>query len=212
MLKLYGSKFSPPVNKTRIGLNALGLKYQFIPLDMTKGEHRQPSFRALSPIGKVPLIDDDGFTLGESDAILKYLCRKHASPLYPEGLREQAIVDQWCGFVSVHVQMAMARILFNRIVAPMVGAKIDENSLATGKELMLRFNAILDSRLEKSPYLAGDTMTIVDISLVATIDPAEVLEMDLSTWKHLVAWRKAMQQQPFYRARYQSYADVFTED
>ncbi|MEE8263545.1 MAG: glutathione S-transferase N-terminal domain-containing protein, partial [Gammaproteobacteria bacterium] len=106
MLKIYGTDPSSPVNAVRMCANALGLEYEYIQVNMLEGEHKSEKYLALNPVGKVPTIDDDGFTVFESAAIMKYLCRKNDTNYYPQDLFRQAIVDQWLSFVSVHIYMA----------------------------------------------------------------------------------------------------------
>ncbi len=215
MLKIYGANLSPPSNKVRIAANAIGeecgLEYDFIPIQLAKGEHKQESFLAISPFGKVPAMDDDGFYLAESDPIIKYLCRKHNSGLYPDDIRKQAIVDQWCSFISIHIQMAMGRILFNAVMAPMFKMPVDKQSMAFGRKMMDTYLPMLDTRLVHNRYLVGDSPSIADIGLISVLDPAEVADVDLSPYSHLLQWRKTIQAQPFYKARYDRYEDTLKE-
>ena len=113
MLKIYGFDFSSPANKVRMCANALGLEYEYIQVNMQEGEHKSDKYLAVNPAGKVPAIDDDGFTLFESNAIMKYFCDKSSSSYYPKDPLERAVVDQWCDFVSIHVYMALGRVVFN---------------------------------------------------------------------------------------------------
>ncbi len=199
MLKIYGFDVSTPSNAVRMCANALGLSFEYVQVNLPEGEHRSDSFLAVNPIGKVPAIDDDGFRFSESVAIMKYLCRKHVSPLYPEDMTEQARVDQWCSFVSVHIHMAMGRVFFNQIVAPRLGLEVDERSMRDGREFLDRFLPIVEGQLDKSAYLAGDTLSIADLCCVNVLDPAEMIELDLAPYPKLSAWRKTLRGQDFYR-------------
>jgi len=77
MLKIYGADLSAPANKVRFVANYLGLEYDYVQIKIREGEHRAEQFLKLNPVGKIPVIDDDGFTLYESNAICKYLCDKY---------------------------------------------------------------------------------------------------------------------------------------
>ena len=81
MLKIYGADLSSPANKVRFAANALGLEYEYIQVKLRDGEHKKSEFLKINPVGKIPVIDDDGFVLFESGAIAKYLCVKHNSAL-----------------------------------------------------------------------------------------------------------------------------------
>lgn len=199
MLKIYGFDFSSPANKVRMCANALGLEYEYIQVNMQEGEHKSDKYLAVNPAGKVPAIDDDGFTLFESNAIMKYFCDKSSSSFYPKDPLERAVVDQWCDFVSIHVYMALGRVVFNKIVAPQMGFDVDERSLRDGQVFLGQFLPVIEGQLGKTELLAGDELTIADFCLLATVDPAEMIELDLTPYPKLNAWRENLRAQEFYQ-------------
>ena len=199
MLKIYGFDFSSPANKVRMCANALGLEYEYIQVNMREGEHKSDKYLAVNPAGKVPAIDDDGFTLFESNAIMKYFCDKSSSSYYPKDPLKRAIVDQWCDFVSIHIHMAFVRVTFNKIVAPQMGFDVDERSLRDGQVFLGQFLPVIEGQLGKTELLAGDELTIADFCLLATVDPAEMIELDLTPYPKLNAWRENLRAQEFYQ-------------
>ena len=207
MLKIYGSDLSGPANKVRFTANALGLKYEYQFVNLRAGEHQKPEFLKLHPAGKVPVIDDDGFVLFESNAIIKYLAEKNNSPLYPKEFKQHAVVDQWMDFTSHHVGAALSKVLYNRIFAPMRGVPVDENSLKEGLAFLERFLPVVDNQLAKNKYLAGTKMTIADINLLATLDPSEVANIDLAKYKNIVKWRSDLKKQDFYTKCHKEYGE-----
>ena len=114
MLKIYGLDVSTWTNRVRFTANYLGLKYEYIPVNLAAGEGQAKDYLAIHPAGKIPALDDDGFRLFESGAIAKYLAAKNNSNLYPTDIKKRAIVDQWSDFVALHVAKAMERVVFNR--------------------------------------------------------------------------------------------------
>ena len=76
MLKIYGADLSPPSNKVRFVANELGLDYEYNSVNLVSGENQSEGHLKLHPGGKVPVIDDDGFVLFESNAIIRYLAAK----------------------------------------------------------------------------------------------------------------------------------------
>jgi len=210
MLKIYGTPISSPTNKVAMCANALGLDYEYITINLLEGEHRSKEFLALHPAGKVPVMDDDGFVLFESDPMMKYLCMKHHSDLYPQEIKQQVIVDQWCAFVSIHIGMAMTRVFYNRIVAPTVNSEVDENSLKTGLRFLKRFLKVCDKQLTTNKYLAGDKFSIADICLLAVVDPCEMVEFDLAPYQKLIAWRENLCAQAFYQKVHKYYGEAMT--
>ena len=155
MLKIYGANLSTPANKVRFVANELGLDYEYIQVKIREGEHRKKEFLSLNPAGKIPVIDDDGIVLFESNAIAKYLVKKHRSSLYPSDLEQQAIVDQWIDFATFHVNAAMNRIVFNRIFANFAKVPVDERSLEDGLKFLGRFLPVVNDQLKKTSYIAG---------------------------------------------------------
>jgi glutathione S-transferase len=188
--------------------NVLGIEYEYIPVNLREGEHRAKEYLAMHPAGKVPVIDDDGFVLFESDAIMKYLAGSRSSPIYPNDIKKRAVADQWIDFVSIHVGGAMGRVVFNRVFAPFAKVPVDERSLDDGIKFLGRFLPVVDQQLSRSKYLAGNQFTLADIALLAAVDPAEVAGIDLSPYGHIVKWRNELRQKDFYTKCHASYDDV----
>lgn len=208
MIKLYGNKFSPPSNKVEMCINLLGLEYEFIFVDLLKGEQRKSEFLSITPFGKAPVLVDGNFNLSESNAIIKYLCKKTKSDLYPSDLEKQAEVDMWCDFISQHLSLgAYLKVMFNKMVAPRIGIEPDQKSIKEGYEFINKYLALIEEKLNKTKFLAGDKMTIADICLLATIDPSEVIEVNLKTYPKLNALRDGLKSQSFYQKVHQFYGE-----
>ena len=211
MLKIYGANLSAPANKVRMAANVLGLEYEYIQINIREGENRTKEYLAMHPAGKVPVIDDDGFILFESDAIIKYLAVSEASLFYPEDIKQRALIDQWLDFVSIHVSAAMGRVVFNRVFASFAKVPADERSLKDGIKFLGRFLPVIDQQLSQTKYLAQDQFSLADIALVATIDPAEVADIDMSSYKNIVKWRSELKGKDFYTKCHRSYDDVLKD-
>jgi len=207
MIKLYGIPLSNNVNKVRYILNYLGLEYENIPTNPIEGENQTEEYKALCPSGKIPAIDIDGFKLFESNAINKYLVKTHNADLYPTDPKEQAVVDAWMDFTSIHIMQAMGRVVFNRAFAPMMGKEKDENSLQAGLEFLGRFLPAVDKQLGSNEYLAGSKLTLADINLLAALDMAEMAEVSLEPYANITKWRQGMQAQDFYQKCYKNYTE-----
>ena len=211
MLKVYGTPRSPPVHCVRFTANYLELDYEFVLVNMMEGEHRSEWYMKLHPAGKVPSIDDDGFAMFESVAICRYLARKARSPIYPADISAAAIVDAWADFAENHVYVAICKVLFNHFFASMMGAEVDERSLREGREWLARFLPIVDARIGEHGNVAGAAFSLADIILLATVDPAEVIDLDLAPYPNLAAWRENLRSQPFYTACHGSYAEAIEQ-
>ena len=186
---------------------AIGLEYASVSIDLSRGEQRSDDYLAINPFGKVPAIDDDGFYLFESNAIMKYLCCKSNSSLYPHTCDGQAIVDQWCDFAGSLLGPAYGRVVFNRLLAPRTGARVDESSLADGLRFIGRYLPVVDARLAAHAYFAGPSLTIADLAVLATLEPSEACGIELSGYSALYSWRERLRAEPFYRAVYGNSAE-----
>lgn len=205
MLTIYGSDLSAPANKVRFAANAIGIPYEYKRVDLRAGEHLKPEFLAINPVGKVPAIDDGGFKMFESNAIIRYLADKNNSRLYPRDLRERAAVDMWLDFGSMHVGTALSKVIYNRLFAPLRDIPVDENSLQEGLKFLERFLPVVEGQLAKNKYIAGAGITLADINLLALFDPCAIAGIDLSSYKNIVRWREALRKEKFYTDCHQEY-------
>lgn len=208
MLKLYGSNLSSPSNKVRFVANHLGLKYEYVLVNLRTGEQLKAEFIKINPVGKIPAIDDDGFYLFESNAIIRYLADKNNSPLYPKPLKERAVVDEWMDFGSMHVGMAVSKVTYNRLFAPMRGQPVDENSIKEGLGFLDRFLPVVDGQLAKGKYLTGNALTLADFNMLAVLDPAEASHIDITKYTNIVRWRNALRKESFYTKCHSTYEEA----
>src|SRR5205807_2941451 len=100
-MKLYHFP-SPNPQKVTFALKELGLDCELVPVDLAKGEQREPAFRAVNPFGRVPVLVDGDLTLTESQAILAYLGEK-TGRLWPASAGERAVALKWLFFLSQHI-------------------------------------------------------------------------------------------------------------
>ena len=103
MIKLYGLGLSFNVSKVRYCLNLLGLEHEWIQTNPMQGENQTEEFLSISPTGKIPAIEVDGLKIFESNAINKYLASTNKSDIYPEDLKQRALVDAWMDYGAIHI-------------------------------------------------------------------------------------------------------------
>jgi len=145
MIKLYGGKRSR-ASIVQWYLEELNIPYEFVILDMENGEHKKPDFLAINPMGKVPAIDDNGFYLWESGAILSYLSDQYDSE--KRSIQEQAKINQWILFA-------------NATLGP--GIFIESNRETEKQKLFPPLN----EHLNQYNYLVNDTFTVADVAVGA---------------------------------------------
>ncbi len=178
MLKLYGGARSR-ASIIQWYLEELGVPYEFILLDMQAGEHRQPEFLAINPMGKVPAIVDGEFKLWESGAILFYLAQKYGN--MPSSLEEQADVNQWILFA-------------NATLGP--GVFVEASRERETPKLMNPLNQLL----EQQPFLLGDELSVVDVAVGSVLAYIPMmLKLDLSEYPAVVDYIKRISERPAFQ-------------
>ncbi|MFN7131935.1 MAG: glutathione S-transferase family protein, partial [Myxococcales bacterium] len=119
-MKLYSSRVAPNPHKIRLAIAELGIPCEVVEIDLKDRPNRRPPFTTtLNPNGHLPVIDDDGFVLWESDAILAYLGRKHADRgLWPTGLKEEADALRWLLYELATLQPPVADVWWEKWLRP----------------------------------------------------------------------------------------------
>jgi glutathione S-transferase len=209
MLTIYGTPLSSPTNKVRYVANYLHTSYQFHPINLATAEQSQPDYLMINPFGKVPAMDDNGFRLGESNAIIRYLANKDESIIYPQELQQRAIVDQWIDYASQHVMLALGRIMFNTYFYKSFGTSADERSIQDGRKFIAHYLPIIDKQLSKNTFIAADVLTLADFVMLASLDTAELAKIDLNPFSYITAWRNELSQNAFYTMCHESYTSTF---
>ncbi|MCW5589733.1 MAG: glutathione S-transferase family protein [Legionellales bacterium] len=211
MLIIYGNPLSSPTSKVRFVAHYLAIPYEFKIINLSAGEHLSEKFLAINPFGRVPAIIDDGFGLSESNAIIRYLADKKQSSLYPRDLQARAIVDQWLDYASQHIAVPTSKIMFNTYYYKFTSIPKDERSLQDGYQFLARNLPIVEQQLKKQTYLAGSTITLADLAMIAALDVCEMCEVDLTVYSALTTWRKNLMAESFYRQCHENYAAAFNQ-
>ena len=119
MLKLWGRVNSINVQKVLWALEELRVPCERTDAGLQFGVVNDPFYRKMNPNGRVPTIDDDGFVLWESNAIVRYLCAKHgAGSLWPNDLRRRADSDRWMDWATSTVQPAITPVFWGLVRTP----------------------------------------------------------------------------------------------
>jgi len=175
MITLYGYPKSRSI-RAAWALEEAGETYEFVKVDLLKGEGRSPSFLSINPGGKVPAIVEDGFVLTESAAIVTYVGdRRPASQLTPPaGTPARAHYGQWCFFCIGELEQPLWTIAKHQSVLPQdwrVPAIIE----TAHKEFDAALN-VLETGLADRPFILGETFTGADILIAHTLQWAQKVE------------------------------------
>ncbi len=181
-MKLYDVTLSGHAHRARLFLGLLGIPYDLIPVDLRAGEQHGETFRALNPFGQVPVLDDDGVIIPDSNAILVYLATKYGRRDWlPEDAVSAARVQRW-------LSVASGQIAFGPCAARLVtlfGAPFNHG------EVIARAHAILqlvEQALTGQDWLAADHATIADVALYSYVARAPEGDVDLSPYPQIRGW------------------------
>ena len=146
-------------------LDELGLAHDRTDAGLQHGVVDTPAYRALNPNGRVPTIEDGGFVLWESNAILRYLAMKHGSALYPTDPAARASADRWMDWQLSTLSPAERNLFWGMVRTP--ADRRDMASVMAAAKAAGECWAMVDAHLARhgGPYLDGAAMTIADIVL-----------------------------------------------
>ena len=163
MLKIWGRNTSSNVQKVMWAIGEMALPHQRIDVGGAFGKNKEPPYLAMNPNGLVPTLEEeDGFTLWESNSIVRYLAAKHASrTLEPADLKTRALAHKWMDWQLSVMSPAITPVFWGLIRTP--PEKRDANAIAAGKARTIEAAQILDRQLGKTSYLAGDAFSYGDI-------------------------------------------------
>ncbi|KAG5885544.1 hypothetical protein JTB14_007624 [Gonioctena quinquepunctata] len=163
-IDIYFYQMSPPSQAVLLLMRALGLKHNIKVVNVLAGEQMDPEFMKLNPLHTIPVINDGGFILYDSNAIMKYLVDQYAKDdsLYPRDPKKAAVVTQRLFFVAGYLFPRLAEYHFTGIKT---GVKGDEASLNKLEEAL----QFVDGFLQGHSWIAGDNMTVADFAVIAPI-------------------------------------------
>ncbi|APC16772.1 glutathione S-transferase [Pseudomonas frederiksbergensis] len=181
-IKLYNFPRSGHAHRVELMLSLLELPTELIFVDLAKGAHKQPDFLALNAFGQVPVIDDQGVVLADSNAILVYLAQKYGKgrwlPADPVGT---ARVQRW-------LSVAAGPIAFGPAIARLItvfGAPYNAEEVIARSHNLLK---VIDQELSKSTYLAGNEPTIADVAAYSYIAHAPEGNVSLADYANVQSW------------------------
>lgn len=200
MLKIWGRTSSVNVQKVMWAVAELGLAHERVDAGLHYGQVNEPWYRAMNPNGRVPVIDDDGFVLWESNAVVRYLAAKHgAGGLWADDLRVRADGDRWMDWALSTMAPIMTPLFWGMIRTPK--DKQNPEAIESDRVKMEEVMKILDARLARAPYVAGDTLTMGDIPVGCFTYRWYALPMPHGEHPHLAAWYERLKSRPGFRAQ-----------
>ena len=162
-------------------LEEIGAQYEYVEIDLMRGEGREPQFLEINPAGKVPVLNDDGAIITESAAICMHLAEKHPQRrlLPPAGTVERSQCYKWMSYVLTELDAPLWAIAKHRFALPRdrrVPAVIETSSWEFRTAVK-----ILATGLGNRSFLVGDRLTVADILAGHTLSWAKSARLALGS-------------------------------
>ena len=193
VLDLYIDWLSQPCRAVAMLLIDNNVEFKLHEVSIMKGEVAGAPFKQVNPVGKIPAIVEDGFHLGESHTIMRYICESRNLPdhYYPKDLKKRAKVDFWLDWHHTNLRHGSIRLIKANVFGPKKNfsqQKIDELR-AEGDEVLKSSLTFMDDTLGKSKYLAGENeISIADIALACEVAMLPVAGASYESYPNVHSW------------------------
>lgn len=189
---LHSTPLSGHGHRVELLLLALGLEYRLV---SAPAEIRQSlAFRALNPLGQIPVLQDGALTLADSNAIMVYLVKRYApeSPWLPAEPVAAAQVQRWLSIAAGEVMHgpSMARLITQ------FGIKDDP---ARAERIAARLLPFMDGHLADRAFLAADHPTLADLACYSYVAHAPEGGISLEPYPAIRAWLARVEALPFFK-------------
>ncbi|MCP1972731.1 glutathione S-transferase family protein [Bradyrhizobium elkanii] len=189
-MKLYHFALSGHAHRARLFLSLLGIPHELVDVDLKSAAQKRPEFLALNPFGQVPVLDDDGTIISDSNAILVYLATKlDRTDWLPQDAKGAAAVQRW-------LSVAAGDLAFGPAAARLItvfGAKHNPDDVIARAHVLLKR---LEAHLAGRDWLVGAAPTIADVALYSYLSSAPEGNVDLSAYARVTAWLRRIETLP----------------
>ena len=161
-MKMWGRNTTSNVQKAMWAVGELKLPCERIDVGGAYGKTKDPFYLAMNPNSLVPTLEeDDGFTLWESNSVVRYLSAKHGGTLEPKDAKTRAKANQWMDWQLSVIGPAITPVFWGLIRTP--PEKRDQTAIDNGKTKTTAAAQIMDEQLGKTRFMADDAFTYGDI-------------------------------------------------
>jgi glutathione S-transferase len=189
-MKLYHHPLSGHAHRARLFLSLVEAPHELIEVDLKAGGHKTPAFLAMNPFGQVPVLDDDGVIVSDSNAILVYVAKRLGrSDWLPEDPRAAAAVQRWLSVAAGELAYGPAAA---RLITVFGATFHPEEVIARAHTLLGRLEAHLDGR----DWLAAERPTVADVAVYSYLARAPEGNVDLSGYPRVEAFLRRIEGLP----------------
>ena len=200
MLRLYGRANSINVRKVLWMCDEVGETYEREDWGRGYKPTSDAAFQKVSPFGVVPVIDDNGFILRESNTIVRYLASKHGrADLYPTDLKVRATLEAWMDWAATDIYTSIRPVFLGKVVKQ--PAFTDPKVIEAGQIDWNRQMGLLEAHLAAAgPYITGGAFTIADIPVGLIVNRWKTIEFAKPDLKAVADYYDRLAERPGYRA------------
>ncbi len=186
-MKLYDLGPSGNCYKVRLFAALANIELERVAVDFANGAHKKPPLSELNPLGQLPILDDGGHIVRDSQAILVYLAGAYGGlAWWPDNPRGQAEIVQWLSFTANEIQQSLnAARLVQKFGYPLAKAAALAKAPAVLK--------LLDDHLQRHDWLAIDRPTIADCAVYPYVVLAPEGDVDLTPYRHVARWMERLE-------------------
>lgn len=165
---MYGSDYpiSPNVMRALAAAYEKELEFEYVPLDMNSGAHKQQPFLSLNPFGQVPAFEDGDIKIFESRAITRYIAYEYeskGSQLLIKDAKKMATMEVWVEVEALHFDPVAIKLGWELVYKQIFNIEADMAVVEENKAKLVKVLDVYEARLAQSKYLAGETFTLADL-------------------------------------------------
>ncbi len=211
MTIVHGAPLSPFVRKVLITLEYKGVDYENNPVIPGAGD---AAFQAISPLGKVPVFEDEYLTVPDSSVICNYLDERYPQPsIYPSSPVEKARALWFEEYADTKlVELLGGGLFFELLVAPkLLGRATDDKKVKQTLKALPRFLGYLESQVQKNNFIIAGQFTIADITVTSMFINAQYAGYSVDThyWPKLAAYLEFVKEQHVFKHRLDEEQEMF---
>jgi glutathione S-transferase len=199
--RLHGALLSSNTRRAALTFEYLRVPFELVPVNLRNPDDRA-RLVALNPNNKIPVLVHGDFVLWESHAIMQYVATQvPGQTVYPTDPRHRADVDRWLFWLSAHFAPPLGVLGWERMWKPLVtGQPTDADQVARHEQAFHAVAKIANEHLDGRDFLAGDGITLADLSMAATVENAAMYKAPLDPYPHVRALHARIAKLPAWAA------------
>jgi glutathione S-transferase len=195
MLKIWGRKNSINVQKVMWTVGELGLKHQRVDVGGPFGRNREPEYLKMNPNGLVPVLEDEGLVLWESNAIVRYLGARYGKDnFWAEDPAKRAESDKWMDWMTTTINPAVFPTFWGLIRTP--PEQRDMKAIEAARVKTADLLKIFDDHLARRSYVVGQALSIGDIPMGCFVNRWFALPIERPDYANVAAYYERLKQRP----------------